>query len=208
MERGQAHRSRLAWGVLPALCLGTFLAAVPPRAQAAAGCLLTFRHGGIVEADRCEDQGEAVAYLRFGGWVVVLKSALVSVQDEAGVANFFPRWTPNELRAQTEALPRQGGVPVAPSYSVPETAPSPPQPTVVYYPVPVPTPYPSAASDATVSYGPAYPVYPVAAVPCFHCFPKRFPHPKPVQNRVVPTNPSDIGPMAIQKTFPPISPIR
>ncbi len=175
----------------------------------AAGCLLTFRHGGIVEADRCEDQGEAVAYLRFGGWVVVLKSALVSVQDETGVANFFPRWTPEELLAHTQGLPRQGGVPVAPSWSASEAAPPPPpQPAVVYYPVPVPTPYPSAASDATVSYGPAYPVYPVAALPCFRCFPKRFHPVKPVANRVVPTNPFNIGPMAIQKSLPPISPIR
>ncbi len=205
MATGRVSRRITSWGPLAGLCLVACLAAVPPRAQAAAGCVLTFRHGGIVEGDRCEDLGEAVAYLRFGGWVVVLKSALVSVQDETGIANFFPRWTPEELLAHTQGLPRQGGVPVAPSSSVSEIAPSPPQPTVVYYPVPVPTPYPSAASDSSVSYGP---VYPVAVVPCFRCFPKRFLPVKPVVNLVVPTNPSNIGPMAIQKTFPPISPIR
>jgi hypothetical protein len=200
---------QLGWGLLLALCIVIILAAVPSRAQAAAGCLLTFRHGGTVEADWCEDQGEAVAYHRLGGWVVVLKSTVVSVRDEAGTANFSPPWTPREIRAQTEALPRQGGVPVVPSWGAPEPAPpSPAQPTVVYYPVPLPTPYPSETSDATASYGPAYPVYPVAAVPCLRCFPKPFPHTKPVRSRVVPTNPRDIGPMAIQKTFPPISPIR
>jgi hypothetical protein len=207
MGSGRIHRSHLGWGVLPVFCLAAFFAGVPPRAQAAApGCVLTFRHGGTVEADQCEDLGEAVAYARFGGWVVVLKSAVGSVQDEKGVTNLFPLWTPEESRARTEALPRQGGVPVAPSRSEPEPPPPPPQPTVVYYPVPVPAPYPSP--DPTVSYGPVYPVYPLAAVPCFRCFPKPFHPVKPAANRVVPTDPSNIGPMAIQKSFPPISPIR
>ena len=190
------------WAVWLA-CAALFLLAIMAMPTlGSAGCLVTFRHGEAVRADRCEDLGEAMAYLRFGGWVVVLKSSLVSIQDETGVTQLFPPWTPEEARAQLQGLPKEGGVPVSPP---PEAAPPPPfpQPTVVYYPVPVPVP-----SQPVYQLPPPPPIYPGAVVFCPHCFPRHAVHPKPIPVRVVPTSPSDIGPMAIQKTFPPISPIR
>ncbi len=159
-----------------------------------------FRHGGMVRADRCEDMGAAIGYLQFGGWVVVPKSMVASVEDEAGVHLLNPRWTSEEQRAQLRALPEEGGVPVAPAITEAPTVASAPPPQPVYVPVPVPSPPQEVYEEAS----PAY-VYPVPFAVCRHCRPH--PHPKPPFVRVVPTNPSDIGPMAIQKTFPPITPL-
>ena len=116
---------------------------LPSPAGATTGCLLTFRHGGIVQADRCQAMGDALAYLRFGGWVVVQKAALMSIQDETGVTQLFPRWPPAEERTQLEAVPKQGGVPIGPS-ALPPLPPLPPPTPAGYAPVPVPTPAPPA----------------------------------------------------------------
>jgi len=114
-------------------------------------------------------------------------------------------WTAMELRAQTQALPKEGGVPVGPTGVEPYAPPPPPsQPTVVYYPVPVPGP----PSDQPAYQGPIAPAYPVAVPLCPHCYRRHRVHPKPSPVRIVPTSPWDIGPMAIQKSFPPISPLR
>lgn len=178
----------------------------PAAAEGEAGCVLTFRHGGVIQAERCEERADSVAFLRLGGWVVVLKSALVSVQDETGLTRLNPLWSAEEERARVRGLPREGGVPVAPpAREAPPPAPSPPPPTVSYIPVPVPTP---------VLAQPVYPVGPFLAHPhpiaffCPHCPKRGRVATKAPLVRIVPTDPSDIGPMAVQKTFPPISPLR
>ncbi len=176
------------------------LVAAVPAAAPAAGCVVTFRHGDVVRADWCEDAGVAVAYVRFGGWVVVQKSALASMEDETGITRFNPRWMPEETRAQVQALPREGGVPIGPTSAEgpPLLASQPPQ--VIYVPVPTAEPPQPAYEVAAPYYG--YP-YPVAI--CRHCSRR---HPGGVRSpfvRRVPTNRPSTGPMAIQKSLPPIS---
>lgn len=187
---------------------GVFLSWLPvglPLASGTApvGCVLTFRHGGTVDADDCKDMGEAMAYRRFGGWVVVRKSVLTSVANETGTTRFNPPWTPEEGRAQAQVLPREGGVPIAPAAPEAPAAPPPQPPTVVYVPVPTPEPAPPVYQVAAPAYGYAVPI--VACRTCVRHHPGGV---KPPFVRVVPTNPSDIGPMAIQKSFPSISPLR
>ncbi len=166
------------------------------------GCQVTFRHGGTVAAEQCQDTGNAIAYRQYGGWLVVQKSQLASVADEAGTRNFNPPWTPEEERQRIQNLPKEGGVPVAPAVSEAVAPPPPPPPTVVYVPVPTPV---AAESVYQVAAPPlAYP----GIVFCAHCGPRRFFKPHATPTRIVPISPSDIGPMAIQKTFPPISPLR
>ena len=176
---------------------------IAASAAASAGCVVTFRHGGSVQADGCADLGEAVAYLRFGGWVVVLKSALVSVEDETGITRLNPRWTPDETRAHVQAVPREGGVPVGPAAPEAPPAPAPQPPTVVYVPVPTPAP-----SQIIYQVPPPTAYYPPVFVFCRNCVNPPVPPITPPFVRIVPTSPSDIGPQAIQKTFPSISPIR
>lgn len=189
----------VAWGALVA-CLALFTAS---PSGAATGCALTFRHGGSVQADGCEDLGDAVAYRRFGGWVVVQKSALTSLADERGTSRFNPRWTPEEKRALTRAVPTEGGVPIATPAPEAPAAPPPQPPTVVYIPVPTP-----ATSQPVYEVAPPTYAYPFPVVICPSCSRHHPGRVKPPFVRVVPTNPSDIGPMAIQKSFPPISPLR
>ena len=172
-------------------------------APASAGCVVTFRHGGSVQADGCADLGEAVAYLRFGGWVVVLKSALLSVEDETGLTRLNPRWTPDETRAQIQAVPREGGVPVGPAAPETPSAPAAQPPQVVYVPVPIPAP-----SQVIYQMPPPTAYYPPFFAFCRSCINHPVPPITPPFVRIVPTSPSDIGPQAIQKTFPSISPIR
>ncbi len=201
MQRKGDGRAWFMWVLGAFVALASPLLAAP--APASAGCVVTFRHGGSVQADGCEDLGEAVAYLRFGGWVVVLKSALVSVEDETGIKRFNERWTPEEARAQVQALPREGGVPVGPTGPEAAAAPAAQPPQVVYVPVPSPMP-----SQVIYQMPPPTAYYPPFFAFCRHCVNPRVPPGTPPFVRVVPTSPSDIGPQAIQKTFPSISPIR
>ncbi len=187
-----------------ALLWGAFAAVPTPAAGPShvppGGCLITFRHGGAVEADGCEDTGEAVAYRRFGGWIVVRKSALTLLQDEKGTRRLNPPWTPEEARAQMQALPREGGVPVGPMTPL---APAEQPPQVVYVPVPTPVP-----SQVIYQVPPPPGYYPPVFSFCRSCLKSPVPPARRPFVRVVPTSPSDIGPQAIQKTFPSISPIR
>jgi hypothetical protein len=189
-------------GLLVGLAVACAWVCIGIPAAASAGCVVTFRHGEAVKAERCEDAGAGVAYVRFGGWVVVLKSALVSVEDERGLTRFNPPWTPVEARGQLQGLPTEGGVPVAP-VPEPAPAPSPPPQTVVYYPVPVPVPTQDVYEAAD---SPAY--YPAGVVFCRHCLrpPKRSAAPPPPSMRTFPFQ--TIGPQAIQRSFPSISPLR
>ena len=200
-----AENLRSGVRLIPALWTPLLLVLFPASSSVASpGCLVTFRHGETVPADQCDDLGHAVAYVRFGGWMVVPKSMLASVEDETGVKRLNPRWTPEEERAQLQAVPREGGVPIGPP--APETPLAPPLPsqTVVYVPVPSPAP-----PQIVYQVVPQAVYYPPFVVFCPHCL---RPHSQktsmPTTRRIVPTSPSDIGPMAIQKTFPPISPIR
>ena len=167
------------------------------------GCVLTFRHGGNAEADVCQDMGEAVAYRRFEGWVVVRKSALTSVEDETGTTRFNPPLTPEEERAQALGLPREGGVPIGPMPPEAAAGPPPQPPTVVYIPVPTAVP-----PQVVYQLPPPTTYYPAGFVFCRQCLNPLVPPITPPFVRIVPTSPSDIGPQAIQKTFPSISPIR
>jgi hypothetical protein len=194
---------RRGWFLWAALSwAGAFVAAVPAAASVV-GCVVTFRHGDAVRADRCEDQGEAVAYVRFGGWVVVPKSALVSVADERGVTRFFPPWTPAETRAQVQALPTQGGVPIGPTGVEMPLSLAPPPPQVIYVPAPTPEPPQPAYDVAAPYYG-----YPYAVAVCRHCARR---HPGGVRPPIVrgaPTNLPSTGSMATQNGLPSISRMR
>ena len=201
MQKNCDDRALFPRALGASLAVASLLLAAP--ASASAGCVVTFRHGGSAQADACADLGEAVAYLRFGGWVVVLKSALVSVEDEMGVTRFNPRWTLEEARAQVQALPREGGVPVGPTAPEPPVAPLAQPPQVVYVPVPSPAP-----SQVVYQVPPPTAYYPPVFTFCRSCVNPHVPPGTPPFVRVVPTSPSDIGPQAIQKTFPSISPIR
>ncbi len=201
MQRNGDDRAWFPQTLVVCLALGCLVLAAPGAASA--GCVVTFRHGGSVQADGCADLGEAIAYLRFGGWVVVLKSALLSVGDETGLTRLNPRWTPDETRAQVQAVPREGGVPVGPAGPEAPSAPAAQPPQVVYVPVPSPPP-----SQVVYQVPPPVGYFPPVVVFCRNCFNPLVPPSTPPFVRVVPTNPFDIGPMAIQKTFPSISPIR
>jgi len=183
---------------------GAFVAAVPAAASVG-GCVVTFRHGDAVRADRCEDQGEAVAYVRFGGWVVVPKAALVSVADETGVTRFSAPWTQAEARARVEALPTEGGAPIGPSSAAMALSLASPPPQVIYVPAPAPEPPQPAYGVEAPGYGYGYP-YPV--VLCRHCFRRPPGGLRPPFVRGVPTNIPSTGSMAIQNGLPSISRMR
>jgi hypothetical protein len=194
-------------GILAGLVLAPFVAQLGGTAWAASGCLVTFRHGVTVQADRCEDQREAIAYLRFGGWVVVLKSIVASVKDERGVTQLNSPWTAAELRAQTTSLPKEGGVPVGPTGVEPYVLPPPP-PVVVYYPEPGPAPGPGQPAYEQPVYAVPVLAYPGAVASCPHCFRRRpVPH-RPPFVRGKPASQSHVGPMAIPRSFSPVSPFR
>jgi hypothetical protein len=142
------RRTSLAGMVLAGLAFAT-----PFSVMASPGCVLTFRHGGIVQADACQDMGDAVAYLRFGGWIVVRKAVLASVADATATTVFNPPWTAAEERARLAVLPREGGVPIGPTGVA---LPSAPPPQVVYVPVPTPPLAPPGYEESVVAY--AYPL--------------------------------------------------
>jgi hypothetical protein len=197
LGRPVSRRGLLLW---LAVASAWVLVAAVPAAAPAAGCVVTFRHGDVVRADRCEDAGVAVAYVRFGGWVVVPKATLVSVAGETGVTKFFTPWSPAETRAQVQALPREGGVPIGPTSAEgpPLLASQPPQ--VIYVPVPTAEPPQPDYEVASPYYG--YP-YPVGI--CRHCSRRHPGGVRPPFVRGVPTNRPSTGPMAIQNSLPPIS---
>jgi hypothetical protein len=200
LGRPVSRRGLLLW--LAVAWAWVLVAAVPAAAQAA-GCVVTFRHGDVVRADWCEDAGVAVAYVRFGGWVVIPKAALVSVADETGVTRFSAAWTPAETRAQIQALPTEGGVPIGPTSAEmpPAFASQPPQ--VIYVPSPTPESPPPVYEVAAPYYG-----YPAPVVVCRHCARRHPGGVRPPFVRGVHTNPSSMAPMTVQKSPPPMSRIR
>ena len=205
METVNPFRSRgpLRWGVWLSSVASFLLGMMVVPTLGSAGCTVSFRHGEMVRADRCEDQGEAVAYVRFGGWVVVPKAALVSVADETGVTRFSAPWTPAEMRAQVQALPREGGVPIGPTGAAMTLSLATPPPQVVYVPVPVSEPPQPVYEVASPAYGYAYPVG-----LCRHCSRRHPGSPRHPIVRGAPANPSPTGPMAIQQSLPPTSRMR
>lgn len=193
------RRIGLGWGCVWAAAVLSVLLPLPARAST--GCVVTFRHGQAVRADRCEDQGAALAYLRFGGWVVVLKTSLTSVEEASGITHFSPPFTAEEEQARLRSLPKQGGVPIGPSD--PLVIPPPPPPTVVYVPIPTPV-YVQPVYEMPP---PVY--YPAPVVLCRHCRPHLKPKPTTSPAAQGPPFPfPTIGPMAVQRTFPSIVPPR
>jgi hypothetical protein len=187
---------------LAVACAWVCVAAVPGAASAA-GCVVTFRHGEVVRGDSCEDAGDAVAYVRFGGWVVVRKSALVSIADETGVTRFYAPWTPAEAWAQLQGLPTEGGVPVAPA-AVGPPPPPPLQESVVYVPVPDPAP----TQNVYQVDGPAVSFYPAGVASCRHCLhPPKARHAPPTASPRHSRSPA-FRLHAVPRSLPSISPMR